>query len=201
MEHHSGETGFKYHLFRRAAQQNLVAAFEIRLLNSRMDFLTVNCVSHGYEIKSALDNLEKLPRQAADYELSFDFNTVVVDKRHKDKALAMLPTSFGVIGLGSGKQRKIIYRRPTRNTAIDPRIQLSLLTKKEKQKRFGTTEPDNILATYTDMQVNSLFKQTLKDRYRSRWDFMVKHSESILPVDLQFFFNRNIDPGIIYQHT
>jgi hypothetical protein len=199
IEQHQGEMAFKYQLFRRASRQNLVAAFEIRVHHSRMDFLTVNGVSHGYEIKSGLDNLAKLSRQAKDYASSFDFNTVVVDTKHKDNALKILPASFGVMCIDA-KHRRRIYRMAARNATIDPRMQLSLLTQIEKKKHFaGTVAADRILTIYNDRQVNRIFKQALKERYRSRWEFVVKHSAYILPIDLQFFFNRNIEPDIIYQ--
>src|SRR5687767_10296886 len=42
VEKYKGELNLKYCLFQQFKKQNLVAAFEIRVNNSRADFLTIN---------------------------------------------------------------------------------------------------------------------------------------------------------------
>src|SRR6185437_5618789 len=68
-----GETAIKYALFKAFKHKPLIAAFEINVNNSRLDFLTINGVSTGYEIKSSLDTLQKLSKQSADYLKAFEF--------------------------------------------------------------------------------------------------------------------------------
>ena len=54
---------------------------------------------YGYEIKSAVDTLSRLPRQVELYSEIFDGCTLVVDGdgRHLDKALAILPSWWSVV--------------------------------------------------------------------------------------------------------
>ena len=196
---YSGEAALKYQLFKRASSQKLVAAFEMRVQSSRVDFLTVNGVSTSYEIKSSLDNLDKLAKQAADYLQAFEFNYVVVDHCHLYKAMKIVPDSFGVLSFTAN--RKTIHRTASPNTVIDPRIQLNMLTKKELAKAFpGQSTISEICNRFSNEGINNNFKEILKERYRNRWNFLVQNKDEILPVDLQFFFNCNIHPDLIYRY-
>lgn len=197
--YYNGEISLKYQLFRRASRKKLVAAFETRVQDSRVDFLMLNGVSASFEIKSELDNLDKLAKQAANYLKVFEYNYLVIDACHKKNALQILPSSFGILRFTEGK--RIVERKACPNGAIDPDAQLSMLTKKELATAFnGNSGRNEIRNRFTNQQINDQFKLVLKSRYRSRWDFVVKYRQEIFPIDLQFFFNRNIEPGLIYNH-
>lgn len=197
--HYNGEVSLKYQLFRRAVRKKLIAAFETRVQDSRVDFLTVNGVSVSFEIKSELDNLDKLAKQATNYIKVFEYNYVVIDTCHKKNVLQMLPPSFGVLRFAAG--RRIIERQACPNTQIDPNAQLAALTKKELGSMFnGITSLSEIKNRFNDTIINEQFKEALRSRYRNRWNFLVTHRNEILPIDLQFFFNRNIEPALIYEY-
>src|SRR5580658_9329882 len=57
---HSGELYYKYSLFKKFQGQKLVAGFEMKVNNSRIDFFTINGYTTSFEIKSTIDNLTKL---------------------------------------------------------------------------------------------------------------------------------------------
>ena len=196
---YAGETALKYQLFRRAARKKLVAAFETKVESSRLDFLTINGVSASFEIKSELDNLDKLIKQATNYVKVFEYNYAVIDGRHKNNALKMLPPTYGIISfIGS---ERVVERKASLNCAINPDAQINMLTKKELSVTFsGCSNRNEVKNRFTDQKINSQFKEALKSRYRNRWNFIVQHRDNILPIDLQFFFNRNIDPYLIYNH-
>lgn len=198
VDHYSGEIALKYQLFRRASRKNLIGAFETRVENSRVDFLTVNGVSASFEIKSELDNLDKLSKQATSYERVFEYNYVVIDSRHKKNAIAKLPGSFGILRFENGY--RVVERPATPNASINPDTQLTMLTKRELITWFGRNDVSEIRNRITDARINDQFKEALKSRYQNRWNFLVKHRMDILPVDLQFFFKRNIDPSLIYNY-
>lgn len=200
LHHYKGEYELKYILSKLFFNKNLVAAFEMRVNKSRADFLTVNGVSKSFEIKSELDNLDKLQKQSSDYGMVFDYNYLVVDPKHINKALDIIPESFGVWSFSNGKKQ--IRRNATLNASIDPEMQLKLLTKKELSTWFSEErgEIKQILKSKSPLEINYLFKKTLKERYRIRWEFLVRHQESILPIDIQFFFNTNINPEFIYRN-
>ncbi len=193
---YEGEQILKYRLFKAFQHANLVAAFEIKVKNSRVDFLTVNGHTTSYEIKSNLDNLYKLSKQSGDYLGAFEFNNIVIHKRHLDKCYDLIPVGFGIIT--ADKSEHSFIRKPIYNRSLDPEKQLSLLTKKELVKVFGKTDVSAILSKFSASQVNGLFKLALKERYRSRWDFIVSNGDDILPIDLQFFFNKNVSPSFVY---
>ncbi|PSL25707.1 sce7726 family protein [Dyadobacter jiangsuensis] len=195
---YKGEHVYKYELFRRFFKRRVVAAFEIKINKSRLDFLTIGQYSTAFEIKSEFDNLSKLTKQMADYLLAFEFNYLVVDKCHVSKALDILPHSFGLWYFDDGKYFK--YRVASKNDSIDPEYQLKLLTKKELIKGFRSAEGDveRILNEFSKEVINKSFKEILSERYRERWTFITAHKGSILPVDVQFFFNTNIQPQYVY---
>jgi hypothetical protein len=195
---HNGELVLKYYLFQHFYKKNVTAAFEIKVNNSRVDFLTINGTSKSFEIKSGLDNLSKLKKQSADYLLVFDYNYLVVDEKHLENALEMVPQCFGIWTFSKGAKR-IIHRNALLNIKIDPEAQLRLLTKRELYQQFKEKKDiSNILRDFNINEINYHFKSALKKRYQRRWDFIIEHRKSILPIDLQFFFNRNIEPAIIY---
>lgn len=198
-EYHNGEEVLKYKLFQCFLNKpNLIAAFEIRANNSRVDFLTINGHTTSFEIKSELDNLNKLHKQMADYMLAFEYNYLVIDERHLDKAIDMLPAKFGLWTYKNGKFKKLL--KAGYNNNINSDVQLNLLTKKELSTNFPEFDGEikNILSFYDTSYINQQFIKALKNRYKSRWEFLTTNYEMIFPIDLQFFFNTNIQPCYIY---
>lgn len=194
---YDGEQGLKYRLFEAFMGKDLVAAYEIKVKNSRVDFLTVNGHTTSYEIKSSLDNLDKLAKQSLDYLDAFEFNNILIHERHLEKCYDIIPRTFGVIT--ADKTKYAFVRKPIFNKKTAPGTQLSLLTKKELWKYFDRQdEVCDIMKNFSALQINDKFKLCLKARYRTRWEFIVEHANEIQPVDLQFFFNKNISPSIVY---
>jgi len=201
LQNYKGEEILKYKLFQQfIKKRNLIAAFETKVNNSRVDFLTINGHTTSFEIKSELDNLTKLSKQMADYMLAFEFNYLVVDELHIKKAKDLLPAGYGLWSYKGGKYKKLI--KAELNDKINPEVQLRLLTKQELVNDFsgiGGVIKD-ILNSYDAYYINKRFKKTLKNRYRSRWEFLINNQDCIFPIDIQFFFNTNIQPSDIYYH-
>lgn len=197
---HNGEQVLKYYLFDAFCRKKVIAAFEIKVNNSRADFLTINGSTNSFEIKSGIDNLYKLKKQAADYILAFEYNYLVIDERHLENALELVPESFGLWSFKNGKKKA--HRCATLNKKIDAEIQLSLLTKKQLQLFFVEVDGDKkqILKCYHESEINHRFKSALKEKYKDRWNFLIENVDLILPVDLQFFFKTKIKPDYIYYH-
>jgi hypothetical protein len=69
MNNYSGENIHKCKLVEKfKSHKRVIAAFEINVNRSRLDFLAINGVSTSFEIKSRLDNLYKLKKQLNDYQ-------------------------------------------------------------------------------------------------------------------------------------
>jgi hypothetical protein len=64
---------------------------------ARVDLALVNGVIHGYELKSDLDTLDRLPWQIRIYEKVFDRVTLVVGKKHLHRGIEMIPEWWGVV--------------------------------------------------------------------------------------------------------
>jgi hypothetical protein len=176
----------------------VIAAFEIRVNNSRVDFLTINGDTKSFEIKSELDNLQKLTKQISDYEKVFDYNYVVIDEKHYSKAVKLIPRRYGIFVLHGNI---LTEDRPAElNSRLDPLMQLKLFTKKELSQTFkvpGVTI-EELYGNYEVDEINDAFKKMLKNRYVKRWKFLVDNKKTIHAIDYQFFFKHNIQPSIIY---
>lgn len=201
IQNYKGEEVLKYKLFENYVnKKNLIAAFETKVNNSRVDFLTINGCTTSFEIKSELDNLSKLSKQMADYMLAFEYNYLVTDEKHIEKAKNLLPESYGLWSYNNGKYKKL--KKAELNDKIDPEVQLGVLTKQELITTFPETKGASavILNQFDAQFINRKFKKTLKTRYKSRWSFLKDNQDCIFPIDIQFFFNTNIEPRHIYFH-
>ncbi len=201
LQNFNGEEVHKYKLFQNYFnKQNLIGAFEIKVNDSRVDFLTINGHTTSFEIKSELDNLSKLKKQMSDYMLAFEYNYLVIDERHIEKAKDLLQENFGLWSYNEGKYSKM--RKAVLNDKMNPEVQLRLLTKRELKDSFPKVAGaiKDILNSFDPNNINCQFKKALKNRYRSRWEFLIANEAQIFPIDLQFFFNTNIQPSLIYYH-
>ncbi len=68
----------------------------VRNGTARIDLVVVNHQLHGYEIKSDLDSLRRLPDQIRVFSSVMDRITLVVGYRHAYNALKMVPEWWGV---------------------------------------------------------------------------------------------------------
>jgi hypothetical protein len=198
LEHYCGECTLKAKLVDLFIQTNATAAFEIKVNNSRVDFLTINGKSRSFEIKSELDNLYKLSKQINDYEKVFDENYIAIDEKHYSKAIRLIPDQYGIMVLHGSKLT--MDREPLANKKLEPEMQLNLFSKKELSQIFklpGITK-EEIFINFEPEEINNFFKDMLKRRYSKRWQFLVDNQKNICSIDYQFFFQHNILPEIIY---
>jgi hypothetical protein len=109
---------------------------ELGILNgsSRVDLAVVNGSLHGYEIKSAVDTLERLPSQVEAFSSVFDTVTLVVADNHAPEAAALVPRWWGIYHATEkpdGSVKLHLHRRPKRNRAVNPVSLASLLWRDE----------------------------------------------------------------------
>lgn len=196
LKHYHGEEILKYRLANYFRRQNYIAAFEVKTTSCRADFLAINGQSKCFEIKSRIDTLYRLEKQIYDYKEIFEFNTIVVDEKHLESVKKLIPECYGIWTFNGKKRYEHI--KATLSHFINPEKQLGILNKKELRKHFNETKISQIIDLYTPKEINEIFKLSLKNRYHDRWNFIINKWDSILPMDVQFFFNRNIEPNIIY---
>jgi len=64
---------------------------------TRIDIAVINGILHGYEIKSDIDTLLRLPKQMSSYNSVFDQITLVVGNQHLYEAFNLIPDHWGVM--------------------------------------------------------------------------------------------------------
>lgn len=99
----------------------------------RIDVAVINGRLEGFEIKSARDSLDRLPRQAAAYGRVFDRLTMVCAERHLCNVLATLPEWWGVEVAQEGEEAvRIVQERPAKvNREVESRAIAQLLWRGE----------------------------------------------------------------------
>ncbi|MCA9815850.1 MAG: sce7726 family protein [Cyanobacteriota/Melainabacteria group bacterium] len=88
---------------------------------------------HGFEIKSAADNLKRLPAQQENYCKVFDRMTLVCDQKHVAEALEIVPKWWGLICVSEKDDRPYLNEIwPSRtNFEVDPYSMCQLLWREE----------------------------------------------------------------------
>ena len=117
----------------RDRSRRLIQEFWIPLSHERADLVEVNGVLTGYEIKSGLDTLRRLPRQAVAFSGVLDKVSLVCDPRHLSSAEQIVPGWWGLLSArGTVEALSIeLEREAAINPMPDPERQLRLLWKAE----------------------------------------------------------------------
>lgn len=99
----------------------------------RVDVAVLNGCLHGYELKSDLDTLDRLPRQVSAYSAVLDFATLVVSPHHLQAAGAQVPEWWGLLEArevdGAVCLREL--REARRNPSVDALARARLLWRDE----------------------------------------------------------------------
>ena len=76
--------------------------------NSKADFIMINGKGVVYEIKTELDNLERLDSQIKDYYKAFSEVVIVTYEENLDKVIKIIPDAVGIMLLTKRKALKMI---------------------------------------------------------------------------------------------
>lgn len=125
----------------------------------RVDVSAINGQLHGYEIKSASDNLDRLPRQQDYYNKVFDRITLVADEKHVEKAVKIVPPFWGLIAARSTPDGVVLREIwPARqNLQVDSNALVQLLWR------------DEVLSV---LRVNGIGKGLYKKSRKYLWKIM-----------------------------
>jgi len=122
----------------RAADPDIAVFEEMPLCrgDGRADIAVVNGAICGYEIKGSGDSPRRLPKQVADYDLIFDYCTIVTTINHLKRVREIVPPHWG-IAVASEVYTGIIIkhkRQAKRNRKRNPSAIMRLLWKREATK-------------------------------------------------------------------
>lgn len=124
-------TVLKEELIRRYAKDEDTLVLDelgIRHGAARVDLVVVNHQLHGYEIKSDLDSLRRLPDQIKAYNSVMDRVTLVVGYRHAYDALRMVPEWWGVRLAEMKKPNGTVVLSDARSARDNPEVDLNAVT-------------------------------------------------------------------------
>lgn len=136
--------------------------------DGRLDMAVINGRIEGVEIKSALDTLDRLPRQVRLYGEGTDIMTLVVAPNHLDEALARVPDWWTVLEATAGARRGISLRRVHQGRRNPMRSAAGFLRLLER-----------------DEIVSLLAVHGLDKGFRTAtWPVLAERAESLLPFQL-----------------
>jgi len=99
----------------------------------RVDIAVINGSLSGFELKSASDNLRRLPVQARVYSEVLDFSTLVVAENHFAHSLEIVPEWWGII-VAHWENKQVVLkeeRHALRNPRVDILAMVELLWRDE----------------------------------------------------------------------
>lgn len=143
--------------YREAANTLVVNELGLSHAKVRIDIAVINGCVHGYEIKSSLDTLSRLPAQMAFYSQCLEKVTLVCAPHHIEGARTLVPQWCGIVEAKKGARGAISFRTVRRtgvNPEIDP-VQLAhLLWRTEAATLLSRLDPSK-----------KIQKQSRKDLY------------------------------------
>jgi hypothetical protein len=129
-------------LRRAMAQPDTLVIDELGLAHarSRIDVAVINGCIHGYEIKSAMDSLDRLTIQIDIYRQTLQKLTIVAAPKHVGGVMAHAPEWCGVISAEQGPRGGInfqVLRNAVTNPELNPVMMAHLLWRDEVIELLG----------------------------------------------------------------
>jgi hypothetical protein len=134
-EYYYKNTIFNQLLIQKHDLYNTAALTELPIANSKADFVMINGKGVVYEIKTDLDNFQRLQSQIKDYYKVFSYVNVVVSKRQVERVKEFLrDTKVGVFELTNSGKLICRKRAYCDNEELSYDAMFQVLRKKEFEK-------------------------------------------------------------------
>ncbi|MES2314949.1 MAG: sce7726 family protein [Patescibacteria group bacterium] len=137
---HTSDLKIRHNLIKYIGKQynnhpaKIIEEFSVCDGAARVDLAAVNGIMHGFEIKSDIDSLNRLPHQIELYGSVFDRVTLVVGATHLYEAFNMIPEWWGVLVARINKNGTVSFneiRSPKKNRNVKIHSVVKLLWKEE----------------------------------------------------------------------
>lgn len=146
---------------------------EFRVETSKADIVIFNGTSHVYEIKTDLDNFERLEKQINDYKKVFEYVNVVSVESKIDIIKSLVDDSVGIIVLTDNYTLRTIRKAKSGLEIIDKEAIFNILRKDEYLNIIKNTMgyiPDvantkiylACKELFTKLSINTIQKEVLK---------------------------------------
>jgi len=107
---------------------NVKEEYEIMDAQSRVDLAVFTKErSYGFEIKGSSDSTTRLKSQVKNYDYIFDYNCVVIERKHLSNVLAILPIHWGIFIVSQDKVE--LYKKPELNKSVSKENVIRLIFK------------------------------------------------------------------------
>lgn len=161
-----------------------VTFYELPVLNSRADVVSISKKSVAYEIKTKYDTLDRLLKQIEDYVQIFEYVYVICSSDKVAEVLEMVPDYIGVYSYEDQKKKLCfsLEREACKSTSLCSEEQIKILRMSEKPQKIDNMSTDDI---------NVFFKKALVKRYHSKWSNLCGMMKDINLLDYQYYFELN----------
>lgn len=203
MRYGKTESIIKYYLTKNFINNNNeVCMFEFPVLNSRADFVRINGVSHAYEIKTEIDNLDRLKTQLFDYLTVFEYVTVVTHSKHLEKVKKIVPRRVGIMiyvfdegGINFEEVREAAsnnnYKKHAQLNTLNScdlkyiiRSMLEYDVPAYKDERYRL-----VSAKCNKESLNFAFKEAIKNSRQKKWEHIKGNFDMLKPIEIQAAFS------------
>ncbi|MCX7745569.1 MAG: sce7726 family protein [Clostridia bacterium] len=212
MNYYPNERVIKYHIIKECLyKKDEVTFFEMNVDSSRVDLCRVNGKSVAYEIKTELDNTNRIEKQIYDYLKVFEYVNIITHRNHTEKIKEIIPQICGIkeYQFRKGKCTFKTIQKAVKNNNIDSKAQIRNLSSEDLRvvlREYGykclsssRVEREKIIfESIGERKINELFKLAVKIRFSKQWTFLCNNFDKIMPIDIQSFFHSPINPDSIY---
>jgi len=175
--------GKKLSAYRQAPDTIVVDELGLSHAKVRIDVAVINGCVHGYEIKSDLDTLNRLPAQLKLYSQCLEKLTLVCAPRHIGQVEKISPFWCGILKAEKGARGAVKFstvRRAASNPEIDP-VQLAhllwrpeavaLLSRFESQRRILSKPRKQLYVALAEFMTVPQLTTAIRDfmRLRRAW--------------------------------
>jgi hypothetical protein len=183
-------------LLERYSMKETTALTELPIDNSKADFVMINSEGIVYEIKTGLDNSDRLNGQINDYYKAFKVVYVVTCEYHCKKILDLVDEYVGIIILSATNKLEVIREAKENSNNLDFKTIFNILRKMEFESIITDLDKElpevsqfiyykecrKILEKMDVIDLQAEMLQKLKDRQ----NIEVKEYKETVPYELKF---------------
>lgn len=132
-------------LMKKHDYKKTIVLTELPIASSKADFIMINGRGIVYEIKTELDNLERLNSQIEDYYKAFKEVIIVTYENNVDKVIEIVPDEVGIMVLTKREALKTVRKSKVVKDFLDINIIFEILRKYEFEeiiKKQGWNLPE-----------------------------------------------------------
>lgn len=185
---------------------NTIILNEFRINDSIADVVLINGTNKVFEIKTELDNLDRLESQVIDYYKVFSEVYLVTHHSVYEKYAPLLSDAIGILVYTEGGNIEEVKKAQIVNTYLDIKTMMATLRKAEYMRLVRSlvgfvpdatpvymyTECLNVLLQFTAKEVQVVYQEILKQRISKEKNLLI--NEGVFSKSFNYsYYNLNIN--------